>query len=190
MTKFPDPTQVVKRTIEILGGVERTRQVADQELGEMNRRWNQDVESIGRILRSHLYVEHYMTEYIEKSNPRLGSIGKARLTFGQKLALLDPDDPRLQEVKEGVKHLNTIRNRLAHRLSAAVTSEDSVVFLRARYFGEMREEKAKPGRPSDDPLDILEEFAKHASHAFTRKFSLVGQAFAEALEKCGDAAAT
>ena len=186
MTKFADPTRVVKRTVEILGGVEKTREITDHELGEMNRRWDQDIESIGRILRSHLYVEHYMTEYIEKSNPRLGSVAKARLSFAQKLSLLDPDNPRLQEVKEGIKHLNTIRNRLAHRLSAVVTPEDSTVFLRARYFREMREERAKPGHPSDSPLDILEEFAQHASHAFTQKFSLFGQAFAQALEECSE----
>lgn len=171
--------------IKILGGAERTRELTDQEFGEMTVRWNQDIESIGRILRSHLYIEHYMTEYIEQSNPRLGSVAKARLTFAQKLALLDPKDRRLQEVKEGVKHLNAIRNRLAHRLSAVVTGEDAAVFLRSPYFAEMRVERAKPGRPSDDPLNVLEEFAQHASHAFTQEFSLVSQAFAQALRECG-----
>lgn len=190
MTKFPDPTLVVKRVIELLGGVEKTRQITDQELGDMNQRWNQDVESIGRILRAHLYVEHYMTEYLNKANPHLGSVEKAKLSFAQKLALLDPNDPRLQEVKEGIKHLNAIRNRLAHRLSATVTTEDSAIFLRAPYFGEMRDERAKPNKPSSEPLDILEEFAQHASHAFTQKFSVVGQAFARAMEECNEPPAT
>lgn len=184
MTKFPDPTLVVKRVIDLLGGVERTRQITDEELGDMNRRWVQDVESIGRILRAHLYVEHYMTEYLKKANPQLGSVEKAKLTFAQKLALLDQNDPRLHEVKEGIKHLNSIRNRLAHRLSATVTPEDSVIFLRAPYFAGMREERAKPNKPSSEPLDILEEFAQYASHAFTQKFSVVGQAFARAIEEC------
>lgn len=190
MTKFPDPERVIKRTIELLGGIERTRQVTEHELGEMNRRWNQDIEAIGRILRAHLYVEHYMTEFLDKSNPQLGSVGKARLSFAQKLALLDPNDPRIREVKEGTKHLNAIRNRLAHRLSAVVTPDDSAIFLRAPYFGEMRNERAKPGKPSVDPLDVLEEFAQHASHAFTRNFSLVGKALAQALQECSDSPAT
>ena len=190
MTKFPDPTLVVKRVIELLDGVEKTRQITDQELADMNQRWDQDVESIGRILRAHLYIEHYMTEYLSKANPHLVSVEKAKLSFAQKLALLDPNDPRLQEVKEVVKHLNAIRNRLAHRLSATVTAEDSAIFLRASYFGEMREERAKPNKPSNDPLDILEEFAQHASYAFTRKFSAVGQAFAVAFEECSEPPAT
>lgn len=190
MTKSPDPTRVVKRVIELLGGEEKTRQITDEELGDMSRRWNQDVEAIGRILRAHLYVEHYMTEYLNKSNSNLGSVENAKLSFSQKLALLDPNDPRLQEVKVGIKHLNVIRNRLAHRLSATVTTDDSAIFLRSPYFGEMRVERAKPNSPSVEPLDILEEFAQHASHAFTQKFSVVGQAFARAIEECHEPPAT
>jgi len=183
---FPDPISVANRTIEILGGAKRTRQLTDEEFGEMSRRWNQDTESIGRILRAHLYVEHYMTEYLEKSNPRLGSVTEAKLSFAQKLSLLDPHDPRLGEVLDGVKRLNAIRNRLAHRLNASVTADDATIFLRAPYFNAMREARVAPEIPSNDPLDILEDFAKHASHAFTHRFSQVAQAFALALSEVGD----
>ena len=183
---FPDPTSVVNRTIEILGGAERTRQLTDEEFGEMSGRWRQDTESIGRILRAHLYVEHYMTEYLEKSNPQLGSVAEAKLSFAQKVLLLDPRDPRLIEVLDGVKRLNSIRNRLAHRLNASVTTDDALIFLRAPYFKAMREARVAPEIPSNDPLDILEDFAKHASHAFTHRFSQVAQAFARALSEVGD----
>lgn len=190
MTKISNTAQVIKRTIELLGGVERTREITDDEFGEMTRRWNQDIESIGRILRAHLYVEYYMTEYIEKSNPKLGALREAKLSFTQKVTLLDSHDPRIQEVIEGVKRLNAIRNRLAHKLNAMVTTADSAVFLHAPYFEAMREARAKPGVPSDDPLNILEDFAMHAAHAFTHKFSLVGKAFAQALDDCDDSTAT
>lgn len=187
MKNFPDPTLVATRTVEILGGVERTKQITDAEFGEMSRRWHQDTESIGRILRAHLYVEHYMTEYLEKVNPKLGSIGKAKLSFSQKFSLLDPNDPRLFEVMDGVKLLNSIRNRLAHRLNAVVTKDDAAIFLNAPYFRAMREAQVAPKAPNDEPLDILEDFAKHASHAFTHKFSPVAQAFAQALNELSDA---
>jgi len=55
-----DTDRVIARTIELLGGPERARQVTDAEFGEMVTRWNQDTDVIGRILRSHLYVEHYL----------------------------------------------------------------------------------------------------------------------------------
>lgn len=181
---------VVKRTIELLGGVERTRQMSSDELNGMNARWQQDVEVIGRILRSHLYIEHYMTEYLEKTNPNLGKVQDARLSFAQKVALLDPNDFRLGEVIEGVKRLNAIRNRLAHRLNASVTQEDAAVFLQAKYFEAIRTELAKPNSPSQDPLDILEEFAKYASYAFTNKFSEVDRALKQAMDECGEKSIT
>lgn len=91
----------------------------------MTRRWNQDFEAIGRILRSHLYLEHYLTEHLEKTNAQLGSMSAARLTFAQKVNLLDPDNPRLAEILPGVKQPNQIRNRLAHQLTAVVTQDDT-----------------------------------------------------------------
>jgi len=156
MTKYADPKLVAERTVELLGGSKKAREISDGEFSEMERRWNQDVGAIGRILRSHLYVEHYLSEYLEKANPRLGSVAKARLSFSQKLELLDQKDPLLSEVLPGIKHLNAIRNRLAHRLSANVTADDATVFLNAKFFKAMRDEGAKPDTPSQDPLDILE----------------------------------
>jgi len=184
MLKFPDPVAVAKRTVELLGGTDRANQATDEEFGQMTRRWNQDTDAIGRMLRAHLYVEFYMTEYLRKSNPNLGSVAKAKLGFAQKLALLDSNDKRIKEVMEGLKHLNTIRNRLAHRLDAVVSSDDSAIFLRAPYFEAMRAERLRPNTPSENPLDILEEFTQFASHALTHKFSVIGQAFAQALSDC------
>jgi hypothetical protein len=92
MFNHPDSKRVAERTIEILGGPDKFREITNTEFGEMQRRWNQDIDAIGRILRSHLYVEHYLSEYLEKANPRLGSVVKARLSFAQKLKLLDPKD--------------------------------------------------------------------------------------------------
>ncbi len=190
MPEFPDPTRVAERTVELLGGPEKAREITDAEFGEMQRRWDQDVAAIGRILRSHLYVEHYLSEYLERANPRLGSVTKARLTFAQKLELLDTRDPRLAEVLPGIKHLSTIRNRLAHRLSATVTTEDATVFLGAKLFKAMREGGAKPNTPSQDPLDILEQFAQYASSSLSHEFSAVGNAFGKALDEFTPPSAT
>ena len=123
-----DVERVVARTVELLGGPDRAREVTDTEFGDMVTRWEQDVDAIGRILRSHLYVEHYLTEFIRHANPRLGSIAEARLSFNQKLALLDTNSPGVAELKPGIAQLNKIRNRLAHRLSFAILPADTQVF--------------------------------------------------------------
>lgn len=183
MLEFPNPKSVAELTVEILGGPEKAREISDLEFGEMQKRWNQDIDAIGRILRSHLYVEHYLSEYIEKVNPRLGSVAKARLTFAQKLELLDPKDGRLAEILPGIKHLNTIRNRLAHRISTKVTVEDAAIFLQAELFNAMRIETAKPSMPSQDPLEILERFAQYASDSLSSEFSKVNSAVKQAIEE-------
>lgn len=190
MPHSTDPTLVVKRTFELLGGKDRASQVIDSEFSSMTRRWNQDVESIGRILRSHLYLEHYITEYLEKANPRLGKISAARLTFNQKVALLDSQNPRLADVLPGIKHLNKIRNRLAHDLTSTLSTEDAAVFLETKFFRAMRNEGAKPQVQSQDPLDILEDFAQHASSRFSNEFGEFSRAFGRALEELAPKSAT
>lgn len=182
MSQFPDKEIVINRTLELLGGPDRARQVIDAEFDSMTKRWNQDVESIGRILRAHLYLEHYMTEYLEKSNPRLGSLSDARLSFNQKVLLLDAN-PSLIDLIPGIKRLNTVRNRLAHQLTAIVREEDAAVFLEAGFFKAMRDEGGKPNLPSQNPLDILEEFAQHASVRFSSEFGEFSKAFAQALRE-------
>lgn len=175
-----DSEAVAREAIKLLGGRDKAFAIIDAEFGEKRARWEQDVVAIGRILRSHLYVEHYLTEFLEKSNPSLGSLADARLSFVQKVHLLNPD-LRLEQVVPGIRRLNSIRNRLAHRLDAHVTNDDVEVFLSDRMFKAMRIEGAKPGAPSSDPLDILEAFAQHASSMLQHDFSVLGNAFSQAI---------
>ena len=183
MSQFPDKELVINRTLELLGGPDRARQVIEAEFSSMTKRWSQDVESIGRILRAHLYLEHYMTEYLEKANPRLGSLSDARLSFNQKVFLLDAGSPTLIDLIPGIKHLNKVRNRLAHQLTAIVREEEAAVFLDAEFFKAMRDESAKPNLPSQNPLDILEEFGQHASVRLCSEFSEFSKAFGQALSE-------
>lgn len=176
-----DAEAAARMTIEVLGGREKAFALIDKEFGEISARWHQDVVAIGRLLRAHLYVEHYLTEFLEKANPRLGPIDHARLSFAQKLNLLG-SEPRLQQVVPGIRRLNQIRNRLAHNLDARVTDDDAQVFLSDGYFKAMRIEGAKPRTPSTDPMDILDAFAQHASTRLTHEFSILGNAFSEAYD--------
>jgi hypothetical protein len=185
-----ETARVILRTIELLGGPERAREVTDTEFGEMVTRWNQDTNVIGRILRAHLYVEHYLTEFIRRANPRLGSIANARLSFNQKLALLDTNSPAVVELKPGIDRLNKIRNRLAHRLSSAIEPADSHIFLAAPMFSSMR--FVALGRPAATltPIELLEQFSLHAANILAGEFNSFSKAFGQALqeqEERGDA---
>lgn len=152
---------VAKRVIELSGGKDKLNKEMDAKLAKINEKWNQDIDAIGRILRAHLFVEHFVTECLVSFNPKLGDIKEARLTFSQKLALIESYSEETKELSKGIRRLNKIRNQLAHSLSGAVTDQDKESLLSVASFKALRAELAKPGMPSEDNLVVLEDFAKH-----------------------------
>jgi hypothetical protein len=178
-----NPELIAERAMEIFGGHEIFFAAAEKERDEINALWNQNVSAIGRILRAHLFVEHYLVEYLTKANPRLGSMSEARISFAQKVVLLDTSNKDLSSILPGIKRLNAIRNRLAHNLSAQVTMEDARVFLQSERFAALRAARAPKQVASDEPLDVLEDFALHTSMVFTYEFSPVTQAIAKAIDE-------
>lgn len=155
---------IAKRVIELSGGKQKLNDEMDQKLAWINEKWDQDVGAIGRILRAHLFVEHFITGCLTAFNPALGGLEKARLSFAQKLALIEDYSPETQELAVGIRRLNKIRNQLAHNLEATVTDQDKESLLSVKSFRALREELAKPGTPSDNSMDVLEDFAKHVGN--------------------------
>lgn len=160
-----DPKEYAARVIELHGGHDRFFALMDERFREFNAIWDQDAESIGRVLRSHLAVEHFLTEFIAFTNPRLGPVENARLTFTQKVELLPDDDPSISFLKPGLRRVNVIRNRMAHRLRVDINAEDRAVLLGIQMFAAMRSEIARcEGAKPDDPLSVVEQFAMFAAN--------------------------
>ena len=180
MNKLPDNELVIKKVIEILGGKEEARRKIESEFFNMQNRWDQDIDVIGRILRAHLYVEHYLTEYLRKANPRLGNLNSVRISFSQKIDLLDPNDSLVKDIIPGIRHLNKIRNRLAHNLSAEITETDAEVFLSNLMFKALREASARPNLPNLEPMVVLEKFAQYAASSLNHQSSSLGAAYKQA----------
>ncbi|HSV68911.1 MAG TPA: hypothetical protein VLI72_02275 [Methylibium sp.] len=183
----PDQTEfVAKRTMELMGGREKAIASMEAEYFALKDRWNQNVEMIGRILRAHLHVEYYLTEHLQQINPKLGDIDDARLSFAQKVNLLKEEgDAGIWRIIGGIRHLNKIRNRLAHNLKAEVTEEDRMVFLSQDMFKLMREWGHKDNKipPSNDPLDVLEAFAEFASSMLHSGSTPHSKAFGQAMDE-------
>nr|WP_100548124.1 MULTISPECIES: hypothetical protein [unclassified Pseudomonas] len=78
-----------------------------------------DHDLLGRILKCHLIVEHYLDRYLSE---KLGlqHLEDARLTFAQKARLLPTAGSAASFVKPGILRLNAIRNRFGHNLRADV----------------------------------------------------------------------
>ena len=178
-----DHDAIVRRAIELLGGKQEFFAEADRELADVNGRWKQNVEVIGRILRAHLFVEHYIGEYLAKANPRLGALGEAKISFAQKFALLDASNTDIALILPGIKRLNKIRNRLAHNLDAQVTEEDATVFLGSNRFAALRAARAAEQAQTNEPIEILEDFAKHVAMALNYEFSPMSKAIYQAIQE-------
>lgn len=157
-----DAKKVARRVIELAGGHTAAFEHFDQGFRIIQERWNQDVVGIGRILRAHLFVEHFLTAFLQKKNPALGDLDSARLSFAQKLALLPASGTSVSYLVPGIRQLNKVRNRLAHSLQAQVTEDDRSIFLAIELFRELRNERDKPKHPSMIPIDVLEQFGAHA----------------------------
>jgi hypothetical protein len=88
-----------------------------------------DHASKALILQSHLVVEYYVTQYLEAANPASPKIGTARLTFTQKLELADHPQVNFHFLMDGIRALNTIRNKIAHRLDFVPKEQDFAPIL-------------------------------------------------------------
>ncbi len=155
------PERLIERVIELSGGKDALNEETGKKLAYINEKWSQDVVGIGRILRAHLFVEYFITDYLRAANPNLGKLDDAKLSFSQKVHLIGSSAPDITRLIPGIKRLNAVRNRVAHTLKAEITEEDISVILADKYFKALRIESAKPGKPSDDGFDVIEDFAKH-----------------------------
>ena len=180
-----DMIAVAERTAEIMGGRDKIIASMEAEYYARKKRWDKDVWTIGRILRAHLYVEHYLTEHLRHTNPQLGDLDAARLTFGQKANLLSQGDYRINFLIPGIKHLNKVRNRLAHNLEGTVTEDDNGVFLAIGLFKSFREAGVKGTDKvlATNPIDVLDEFAEFASAMLHGPQGEHSKAFAQAIEE-------
>jgi len=176
----PDPQAVVHHVIELLGGPEKAWAAIEEDYSRIAARWEQNTSTIGRILRAHLFVEHFLGEYLAAKNPGLGSLDDARLSFFQKVVLVGEESRSIAYLLPGVRHLNAIRNRLAHSLHAELSPQDAQVFLAIDLFRAMREAGCAPGTPSSEPIAVLEDFAKLAGIALDASSTRNGEIWAEA----------
>ncbi|WP_428503538.1 hypothetical protein [Roseateles sp.] len=120
-----------------------------------------DFEFLGYLLSCHLVIEHYLDEFLMTLGTRL-KWEAARLTFSQKCSLFPPSVfPRGAETIAAIKHLNSLRNKVAHNIKARATDLDFQPFrsfLAAAYDG--RQEVPV------EPMAVLEDFTSLVCSGF------------------------
>ncbi|MFG3449583.1 hypothetical protein ACGFZ3_13460 [Stenotrophomonas sp. NPDC047960] len=113
-----------------------------------------DHDPIGRVLKCHLVVEHYLTEWLV-NHYGIQDIEKVRLTFAQRANLIPSQGQAVSFMKPGILKLNAIRNDFGHSMEATPSMDDMSALLTVlRVF--------QPQRRFESPLDIVEAFTTTA----------------------------
>lgn len=115
-----------------------------------------DFDSLGVVVACHLVVEHYLTRFLQIQSPKHFDWDAPRLTFTQKLAIVSGKDSPLHTLGlvEGIKRLNTIRNRMSHNIRTAVTETDVSVLKRILRSAS----KDKKAQLELNPIDTVRGF--------------------------------
>ncbi|WP_319562332.1 hypothetical protein [Marispirochaeta sp.] len=99
----------------------------EKHFNEENERYkqlfSQDHDRVGRILKCHLLVEHYLDKFIAHEK-KIDNLQSVRLSFYQKAQLIPTEGVSASVVRPGILELNTIRNKFSHNLYATIETRD------------------------------------------------------------------
>ena len=158
-------TFTLGRIMRDIDGVEEVVRVLTPHWGEIeahfreeNARYialfNQDHDVLGRVLKCHLIVEHYLDRFLT-AYLKLDDISEVKLSFFQKATLLPNAGSAAAFVKPGILRLNSIRNRFGHTLMPRLNVGDMGAINEALAI-------ARPGMEGE-PIARIEAFTTVAA---------------------------
>ena len=137
---------------------------------------NRPHDIIGRLLKCHLVVEHYLERFLAE-HYGIENIRAAKLGFFNKVGLLPSRASSAAFVKPGILKLNSLRNQVGHNLGADISFDDL-----GPINGVLN--VARPGVGFQAPIEAIEAFTtvactwlivppKELQRLFTEAFSEV-----------------
>lgn len=142
-------------------GIERVVERLRPHMAEIAARFNQENarfialiqrphDVVGRLLKCHLIVEHYLERFLTE-HFGLESIGDAKLNFFNKAMLIPTRASSAAFVRPGILKLNSIRNKAGHNLGGEPDFAD---------LGPINEvlRIARPGVNFNSPIEAIEAF--------------------------------
>lgn len=138
-----------RRLLVDMPHLERERAEFNAEFRTLSSR---DDSFVGRFLTCHLLVEHFLTDYLEAAFPGMPELRKTRLTFDTKVSLAKHPQIGFFLFWRGVKCLNVVRNKLAHRIGYKPTDSDlePIRFIMDNW-------NAAGGKPLTRQLEMIED---------------------------------
>lgn len=142
-------------------GIERVVEKLRPHMAEIEARFNEENsrfikllqqphDVIGRLLKCHLIVEHYLDRFLS-DHFGLDAISDAKLNFFNKAMLLPTQGSSAAFVRPGIIKLNSIRNKAGHNLGNEPKFDD---------LGAINETLriARPNVSFNEPIDAIEAF--------------------------------
>jgi len=142
-------------------GIERVIERLRPHMAEIEQRFNIENahlisliqhphDIIGRLLKCHLIVEHYLERFLAE-HYGLESVEDAKLNFFNKAMLLPTSSTSAAFVRPGILKLNSIRNKASHNLASEPSFAD---------LGPITEvlQIARPAVAFSSPIEAIEAF--------------------------------
>lgn len=114
---------------------------------------NNEIDELGLVLKCHMIIEHYIDDFLIVAYPTISQWDKIRLTFNQKLELINNSHTAIGMAYPAVKCLNSLRNKFSHRLAYKIKKEDykEIKALMTIWYN-------AAGEPIPIGLQIIERF--------------------------------
>lgn len=123
---------------------------------------NNKSDNLAIILKCHLIIEHYIDIYLEASYPTIEKWKNLRLTFSQKLELINNSKTAFSLYYTALKELNTIRNKFSHKLNYSMSQSDYKEINKIMSIWNDALQK-----PKNQSLNLIIEFTIHiCSHLY------------------------
>lgn len=114
---------------------------------------NSTGDELGVVLKCHLIIEHYIDEFLIIAYPTIENFDKIRMTFSQKLELINNSRTILGMSYQAIKSLNAVRNRFSHRLGYKIKESDYVEIKKL-----MKIWNDSLGKSTPDGLQLIQQF--------------------------------
>lgn len=111
---------------------------------------SQDHGLIGRVLKCHLILEHYLERFLAQ-HFGTESMKEAKLSFFQKAQLLPNQGHAAAFVRPGILRLNAIRNKFGHTLSPELEMGELEPLSQVLRL-------TRAGTNFAEPIDVIEAF--------------------------------
>lgn len=118
-------TDGAMRTLaEAYGGMKNFHTELEQRRNALQKMWSVDPIQKGRVIKAHLFVEHYLNLYLSKvlhyRRDRIDKMG-----FWDKASILTKEaGPGFKKLNGPLSRFNRCRNNLAHNLEKTLTDGD------------------------------------------------------------------